>query len=144
MKKLYLKILELLAAVTELKFIEQDLAQLQQERPPVSFPCALIKINVSGTDDFDSLYQRKDLSFEITLVFKYFGESNSLAPVEQREKALEFHSVVEKVYRALQGYEDVDFEPFSLKTTSDVNLARGLKTIVHRFETSYREDIASS
>ena len=47
MDKLYEKLLELLGTVTEIKYIDLDYGQLQEEMPPLSYPAVLVRISES-------------------------------------------------------------------------------------------------
>lgn len=141
MKELYLKLLILLSEVQEFRFIEQDFGQLMAENPPLSYPAALLKINITGTDDYDSDFQRNDASIDVMMIYKGIGELNSITPEEQRNKALSYYDSMDKAHEKLQGYSDKMFDPFSRKSVTDQALRKGLKTVLHRYETSWMQDL---
>ena len=139
MKTLYLKLIELLTEIPELKYIDLNFGQLQEEKPPLIYPAVLINIDASTTDDVQDVFQIMTGNFELTLCVKMLNESNAASPVEVREKALEYFEISEKIYKKLQGFQDNYFESFSRKTVRDQTFRKGLKTAVQRFETSWRE-----
>lgn len=143
MKTLYLKIIELLSEIPEIKYIDLNFGQLQEEKPPLIYPAVLINMDESVVDDVQDAFQIIAGNFDLTICMKMLGETHSLAPAETRAKALEYLDITEKIYKKLQGYQDSHFDAFSRKTAKDQNIRKGLKTTVQRFETSWRE-IASS
>ena len=144
MKALYLKLIELLSGIPEVQYADLNCGQLQMEKPPLAYPAVLINISSQTTDDVQDIFQILTGNIELTICVKMLSESNSLAPEVVREKALEYLDLSDKIYRKLQGYEDQTFDSFSRKSVTDQNLRKGLKTTVQRFETSWREDIATS
>ncbi len=139
MKSLYLKLIELLTEIPELKYIDLNFGQLQEEKPPLIYPAVLIKIDASVTDDVQDFFQIMTGNFELTLCVKMLNESNAAAPEDVREKALQYFDISEKIYKKLQGYQDSNLESFSQKTVRDQILRKGLKTTVQNFETSWKE-----
>lgn len=139
MKTLYLKLIELLTDIPEIKYIDLNFGQLQEEKPPLIYPAVLINIDASVTDDVQDVFQIMTGNFDLTLCVKMLNESNAASPVEVREKALEYFEISEKIYKKLQGFQDSKFEAFSRRTVRDQQLRKGLKTTVQRFETSWRE-----
>ena len=143
MKTLYLKLIELLSEIPEIKYIDLNFGQLQEEKPPLIYPAVLINIDASVTDDVQDVFQIMTGNFELTLCMKMLNESNAAAPEEVRAKALEYFDVSEKIYKKLQGYKDGRFDAFSRRNIRDQNLRKGLKTTVQRYETSWRETASS-
>ena len=144
METLYLKLFELLEQIPELKYVDLDYGQLQEEKPPLAYPAALIKVAVPSVQNVDDLFQLTNADISITLVFKKSGETHSLAPAEIRKEALAYLRLNETLHRTLQGYEDNVLSPFSRASVADPVLRKGLKTTVHRYATLWREDTASS
>lgn len=139
MKDLYLKLLELLGEIPEIKYVDLNFGQLQEEKPALSYPAVLISLDANVTDDVSDTIQLMTGNFELLLCVKMLSESNSNAPEPAREKALEYFALSEKIYKKLQGYEDSNFDTFTRKTVRDQNIRKGLKTTAQRFETSWRE-----
>ncbi len=141
MKTLYLKILELLETIPEIRHIDLQYGQLQEEQPPLAYPAVLVGMRQTS-ENIDDLYQLHTAQFTLLLVCKMAGETNSLAPAVRREQALAYLDISEKIYRKLQGYEDEIFEAFSQTGAVEQLLRKGLKTVERTFSTSWREDLA--
>ena len=144
MKLLYLKIIELLTLLEEFQYIDLNIGQLHEEKPPITYPAALIKINIPSAVENQHLFIEKMFTFQITIVSKFYGETNALAPGEVREKSLYYFDLCEKVTKALQGYNDGQYDAFSFVSATDADARKGLKTIVVQFRTSLLERIANS
>ena len=144
MKTLYLKLIELLSEIPELKYIDLNCGQLQMEKPPLAYPAVLINLSAAVDTQVQDFFQIIAANMELTICVKMLSESNSNTPEDVREKALNYMDLSEKIYHKLQGYQDAKFDSFSRKSITDQNLRKGLKTTVQRFETSWQEEIASS
>jgi hypothetical protein len=96
-------------AVPELRWIDQDFGQLEyfEIRPEVSFPCALIDFVSSQYSGISNLGQLGEVGINIRLGFAPFSQSYHAAPLDVKEKALEFYNIEQKVYEALQGWAPV-------------------------------------
>lgn len=143
MKTLILTIFDLLSQIPELRYIDLDYGQLQEEKPPLAYPAALVKVNIPSTQTIDNLFQIANAEISITLVFKRNGETNSLAPDKVREEALKYLELNESLHRLFQGFQTAELEAFTRLSVSDPLIRKGLKTTVHRYSVSWQEDIAT-
>ncbi len=141
MKTLYLKLLELLSEIPEIRHIDLQYGQLQEEMPPLAYPAVLISMSATS-EDIDSMFQVHSGQFTVMLVQKMSGETNSLAPAMRRAQALAYLDLSEKIYAKLQGYEDDTFEAFSQTGFAEPLLRKGLKTVERRFTTAWRTDLS--
>lgn len=141
MKALYLKILELLETIPEIRHVDLQYGQLQEEQPSLAYPAVLVSMSQTS-ENIDDLYQIHTAQFTLQLVCKMAGETNSLAPAVRREQALAYLDVSEKLYKVLQGYEDETFDAFAQTGAAEQLLRKGLKTVERTFTTSWREDLA--
>lgn len=93
--------------VPELKFIDLDIGQLEnyQDRPNVSFPCALIDFTDSQYLDEHQTVQWWNGSIDIRIGFAPFSATNSLTPDAPKFMGLKFLELENKVYKALQNYD---------------------------------------
>lgn len=144
MKTLFEHITKRLSEIPELRWIDFDTGQLHEERPPVSYPCALVEINLPRCEDIDSSTQRVYAEFTVCLAFNVIGETNSNAPVSQRSLALQYFDIVEKVERKLHGYHAEQFYPFSRTSVRNENIRRGLKVVRLSFQTAWNVRISNS
>jgi hypothetical protein len=92
--------------VPELKWIDQDFGQLERYkyRAPVSFPAALIDFAQATYEEVSQLEQITDLVITVRLAFAPWSQSYQDAPLDVKEKALEFYKIEQKVYAALHGW----------------------------------------
>lgn len=140
MKTLYLKLIQLLSEIPELNYIDLNCGQLQEEKPPISYPAVLINLNANSTD-IDGLFQLYTGTIELTIVCKLLSESNNNAPEEVREKSLRYLELTENIWKKLQGYNDAYFDKITHLTVRDQNIRKGLKTCVQTFETTWRQNV---
>ncbi|UFK27502.1 hypothetical protein [Elizabethkingia phage TCUEAP3] len=143
MEKLYLKIIELLKTVPEIKYIDTDSGQLQEEIPPLLYPAVLIRISESK-DDADKLFQIVTGSFQLLVIDETFSKTNNLAPESIQKKGLNYMSLTTKIHEALQGYEDDYFSAFTNTRNDDQQLRKGLKTIAQQWTTIWRDYMYNS
>lgn len=137
MKELYEKLLELLGEIEEIRYIDLDAGQLQVEQPPISYPAVLIKLSESS-QEINHVHRTITGNIELTVIDKYISETHSLAPEQVRERGLKYLELNEKIDKALQGYKDQEFEPFSNQNKEDRQIRTGLKTIVQKWETAWK------
>ena len=147
MANLYLKILgRLKTAVPDLRYIDQDLGQLENYdlRPPVSWPCCLIDIEEFQFSDIGSNNMQEAtgiVSLRIGLV-KY-TESNNLVPDNIRPNAMKYYETEQKVYEALQGWEDDGFSRLLRRGTNTERREDDIRVRVLKFAVSWEDDTAS-
>lgn len=137
MKELYEKLLELLGEIEEIRYIDLDAGQLQIEKPPLSYPAVLIKLS-EKPDEFNHRHRTITGYIELTVVNKYISETHNLAPEQVRERGLKYLELNEKIDKVLQGYRDNRFEPFSDLGKEDRQIRTGLKTIIQKWETAWK------
>ena len=144
MEKLYTTLLELIGEIPEIRWVDLEAGQMQEEYPPVAFPCVLIDFDIPSTENIIHTIQNVNMTFSIRLNCKVLSETNGKAPKPVRTKALEYFGLVQKIYEKLQGYNDNGFVYFNRLSVRNENLRKGIKTVVLRFETSYYDDTANS
>lgn len=142
-----------LQTVSELRWIDFDLGQLESEqRPATSFPCVLIDFN--GTQ-FSQLLQNIELAdncvIQIRIGFAPYSNTNQLTPDESKQKALQYLEIENKVYKALKGWCATDDEntyaicqPLNRITDATEKRDDTLRVRVMLFTTSYEDDTANT
>lgn len=143
MEELYVKLLELLGDIPELRYVDLDKGQLMEERPSIAYPCALIVIDMNKSEDIGGGMQLCNLDFTVRIVAKSLGETHNIAPQEVIERSLSWLRLQQKVYEKLQGYGDENFYQFSRRGGKNEFIRTGLNSFALHFETSYHDHSAS-
>jgi len=134
------------AEVPEIKYIEQDLGQLENYdlRPAVSWPCLLIdmdgaKFSDAGNDN----HQLADclLSFRLGLV-KYTND-NSLTPTNIRAKALSYFELENKLFKALHAWAPQGFGALLRRETATERRDDDIRVRVSKYIFSYTDTTAA-
>jgi hypothetical protein len=111
---LYTEILaRLKEKVPEIKYIEQDLGQLEHYdmRPPVTWPCCLIDVadEYEYTDMQGNHSQLAEGRVMLRIGVVRYSDSNNLVPDNVRENALAYFEIEQKVFAALHGWAPAGF-----------------------------------
>lgn len=141
MKELFKAITARLDTVAALKWVDEDKGQLNFERPPVLFPCALVEIQLPKTQDMNSKIQDCDGLITVRLAFDFAGNTSTITPLAAREASLAYYGVVEEVRKALQGWTDGSFNPLSRKSFYQEKRADAYKVVAIPFSTKFHEGV---
>ncbi|MEM1369265.1 MAG: hypothetical protein AAGG02_14915 [Cyanobacteria bacterium P01_H01_bin.15] len=96
--------------VPELRWVDFDLGQLEQEQPPVSWPCALISFQAPQFQNLSRLAQQAELLIAVRLAFRVFERTHSVAQDQFRQIGLQHFSTIKKVHAALHGMDGENFK----------------------------------
>lgn len=105
--------------VQTLNWIELDTGQLKAIESglelPIIYPCALIGIKIPESLDITDKIQNCKAIVSVNLIFDPipFGKTATNANEHDREKALQPYKVIAEVYKALQGFETINFNSLS-------------------------------
>lgn len=105
--------------VQTLNWIELDTGQLKAIESglelPIIYPCALIGIKIPESLDITDKIQNCKAIVSVDLIFDPipFGKTAANADEHDREKALQPYEVIAEVYKALQGFETINFNSLS-------------------------------
>jgi hypothetical protein len=102
----------ILAEVPEVKWIDQDLGQLEfydRERPPVLFPAVLIDIPSATYSDAGQYSQLAETTLEIRLAVAAYKQASHVHSLQHREKALEYYNIEHKLNQVLHGWSNSQF-----------------------------------
>lgn len=143
MKQLYTTVLGILKNQNVFAFIDYDTGQLFEEKPPIDYPAALIEIGLINCEDMGGNSQLVTANIQIKIITKSVSETHNMAPNSVLQRGLSFLDLYEKIYKALQGYEDDHFYKFSRKYGRISNVRKGLKVFELSFETSYHDHSAN-
>lgn len=104
----------LIAQVPELKLVDFDLGQLEQEElPPLDYPAALIGFTDSIIAELGGRSQQGEATIVVRLVFRVFERTSSVVAGQFRTVGLQHLDIVDKVKWALHGFSGTEFAPLS-------------------------------
>ena len=137
--------IDLVKAVTEIRFISQDIGQLENYglSPAVSWPCCLIDIEEGRfSDSGDQLIQiaEKVVTFRLALV-KY-TDVNNLAPDAIIEVALQYLEIENKLFIALHGKAVPGFGKFTRILDATERRDDDIRVRIIKFSVSYTDTSA--
>jgi hypothetical protein len=133
-------------AVPEIRYIEQDLGQLEnyQIRPPVSWPCCMIDIEEFIFSDAQNFFNQIGVGmvcFRVAHV-KY-TDSNNLTPTLIRENSLQYYETEHKLFKALHGWNPAGFSKFLRRVSITEKRDDDIRVRIIKFATSYTDDSAA-
>lgn len=123
----------------EINWVDYDKGQMNYERPPVAFPCALISIQVQQAENLNSHLQVVNAVVTVKLCFDYTGNTSLSTYEPERLKSLAYLDLVEKVYKQLQGWSTSEFNPLSRINNFDEQRPDNYKVNTTQFKTTYHE-----
>lgn len=146
MKTIYTAITaQLKEKVPALRWIDFDKGQLEAvERPPVAFPCALISISVTGSNNITDHIQDCAGRVLVRLAFDQQMKTDSATPPNHLEKALEPYDVIADVYAALQGFGTPHFDALSRTRQNKENSRNGLFIYFIEFAVNFEDETANT
>lgn len=152
MKTIYSAVIERLKSkVKSLKWIDLDTGQLERapvlkpelERAPLSFPCALVVINISRAENITDTDQDCEARIVVRLAFNQEMRSSAAAPSHIAPVALKPYDIIADVYAALQGWGTANFDPLSRISQQKENSRNGLFIYRIEFETEFEDQTSS-
>ena len=104
-KEITAKILE----VPAVRWVDFDLGQLEQENPPVSYPCVLIGMGQSPVFASLGTVEQVELSITVRVAFRLFERTHSVNADTYRNKALEHLDILQDIHAKLNGLAGTHF-----------------------------------
>jgi hypothetical protein len=107
---IYLALQQLvLAQVTDIVYIDQDLGQLRLDRtattrPAVQFPCLLIDYEDFSFENMGNLVQNAEGIIVFRLGFAPYSSSTATTPPDNLQRAISYFDIEWALHKALQGY----------------------------------------
>lgn len=91
----------------DIKFISQDLGQLDfyDERPPVTFPCALIDISEAAYEDAANDMQLVNANVTIRLAHATYSDVSNLPNAQVRELGLKYYETEHQLGNGLHNWQ---------------------------------------
>lgn len=148
MKTVYTAVMERLKTINALRWIDLDTGQLEAgggetDRPAVAFPCALITIAIPRSTDITDLSQDCDARIIVRLAFDQQMRTNSAAPANVIESAMNPYDTIADVYGILQGWGDNAFDPLSRISQGKENSRAGMFVYRIEFRTTFEDQTAN-
>lgn len=144
MKTIYTAVMTKLTEVSELKWIDLDTGQLdERERAPVSFPCAIILIEIPGCKSLSDKTQDCKATITVRLAWSNTPiRTSSKAPEAVRNDNLEVYDTISNVYACLQGFDTTSFNALSRTSQGKENRSDGLFVYKIVFECEFEDNSA--
>ena len=136
---------KLIAEVPELRYIDQDLGQLEnyEIRPSVSWPCGLLDIEEFKYSDQQShAIQLAEGIVSLRLGMVKYTDSNNLVSAHIRENALQYYELEHKVYKALHGWNPPGFGKLLRRASGTERREDDIRVRIMKFATSFTDDSA--
>jgi hypothetical protein len=132
MKELYQLIVSELKKAPEIKWIDFDYGQLENEKLGSKFPCGLIKLNSNNKDIDESGSQQKNPTVQLRLAWDALGSRTSAdTPESVLSRSLAWSDTAKQVYDLFQGTELGDYNAF--ECTSEGMESRSDGKVVYQF-----------
>lgn len=145
MENLYIIIMERLMAQFPELWVDIDKGQLREERPPVTFPCALVSVNMPRCKDLNDTIQHCNALVTITLGFDFTANRSSSAfSVEDRKKSFEYLKLSRQLHQKLQGWEAEGLSPLSRVSVGEPLIRSGYKITDSTYAVEFKDDATTS
>lgn len=103
MKQVFIDIEQRLEQIPSLRYISEDWGQLNFEKPPVKYPCALIDLGEAEYSQTGNHAQMAEAIARITIADIQYQGIHPGAPGANRERAFEIFDLIDAVNHALHG-----------------------------------------
>lgn len=138
-------IIEKIKTVPEIRFISQDIGQLEnyEIRPAVSWPCCLIDIEDGRYSDAgDQLIQHAEKTITLRLGVVKYSDVHQLAPDGVIEQALHYLEIENKLFKALHGKAVPGFGKFMRVLDATEKRDDDIRVRVIKFSVAYQDTSA--
>lgn len=127
--------------VPVLRMIDQDLGQLEEDdyRPKCAFPALLIDFAATTYSELSDLAQMGDVTLVLRLAFAPFSSSEQKAPMNVRQKALNYYALEQKLFEAVQGWNNEFTQPMIRVGADTERRNDSLRVRVLTFTTNYED-----
>lgn len=138
-KWIFTDILERIVGISEIRWVDVQEGQLNtNERPPVAFPCCLVDITYPVCKTLSGGKQQVSVQISLQVAFQCFGQTNTKAPAQVRDRALERLDILDKLHRHLHWWNDnTKLIPLMRKRITTERRSDGLKVYTMVYETGF-------
>lgn len=137
MKEVYTAIRDKInTTVPAIRWVDFDLGQLDEDAPPVSWPCALVDYSANTVEPGADLTVTETLSVAITVAFKLRERTHSKTNPTYSDEALGHIDTVMAVRQALEGlagasFSGLTYTGFTRDRRSDYRVYRLTFAVLH-------------
>lgn len=144
MKPIFEILKALIATVPAILWTDLDKGQIDnyQIRPALPFPSALLKINVTRTEDIGGGLQRCFCSCNVRLVFDYEGDTNNHVPSDALVNSLNYYDTTADIYKAIHYKGDDMIGKFLRRSQKQEDRSDGLTVMNIAFDTIFMDKSA--
>jgi hypothetical protein len=89
-------------ATQAIRWIDFDMGQLDDENPPVSYPCCLIGFGDATYTSVSRLLQTATVTINLRIAFRVFERTHSKAQTNYQNIGLDHLNILELVHKAVQ------------------------------------------
>lgn len=122
--------------VPSLRYIDKDWGQLNEERPAVNFPCAIIDVDSVRYQDLSGGYQIAEAALTVTVADLRTMSSSASSP--QREASFGIFDMIQSVHNALQHYASHNFAPLVRLGMQRVPATKGYECYELKYTTAFK------
>lgn len=125
--------------VPEILFTEQDLGQLEEQIPSVTYPCALIDLTDWAYETAGENIQFATGAIHIRVCMEAWSQTSNITPAKWRAKALSFYDLEWKVYKALQDWQPPGYGAIIRESVSTEGREDNLRVRLMRFTCNFED-----
>ena len=145
MKELLNQIMQRLALVAALKYIDEDWGQLEYGSKPVQWPCALINY---GDAEWSNLSMKKQMglaTITVTIAAQKFGNTSLNAPAQQKESAFSILDIINEVHLVIHGWKpEAANSSMYRKSSQRVVRDDGIQEHVIRYQVQIKDEFVQT
>lgn len=125
-------------AFPQVKYIDKDWGQLEQEVPAVGFPCILLDVERVEYTDMGGGWQLADATLTVTVANQRTNASSAHAPSAAKNLSYYALELTEQVHRKLQGFHAAVYSPLTRTRFDKVASGARYECYEMRYETQYK------
>jgi hypothetical protein len=134
------KVQDKLKTVSDLKYIDLDMGQLENYaegfRPPVNFPCVLLDADGFNYSDTSANLQEGEGFLVVRLAVAQWSPTNNLVGDSIRLAGMNFWNIEQKVHEALHGWKDEGFSNLLRRSSNIERRNDNIRVLVIRYAVS--------
>ncbi len=143
MKQVFIDVERKLKGIASLRYVSEDWGQLNFERPPVNYPCALIDLGEADYSQAGNRSQMVEAVARITIADIRYQGIHPDAPNEDRERAFGIFDLIDEINRALHGLDGDSYTPLTRVKVKKVMRPDLVREFLITYRFSYTDTSAS-